>query len=520
MNSILRRVGKRLVCFRLWAALVLAGVCLHSARSLAMTPAEWLRTQPRPNFREGHRLPRLTRFGGALPLDARKELAAHWNYTVEFGSVSGGACYITEEVVAKLNDRRSDEAQMAAWALADPHTYPLSVICNRSLPARLPPETWTHDSAGNVIQAEAGHEWHPGVNTLFSPEAPDEVWQAAGDLRAGPLRALVARGLPIAIVLNGGEYGIGLPGAMQKFWEQDPAIVAAKGERTWAEYGAQRKGRSEKIIAESMRAAVPKRGFYIYYTAGGGTLRNKFPGVEDWSVDFDSIKDASDLPSNELYHHYFNDGFTGTFDMLTLALNAVAKEISAGRTHSYNWVSGGWTEPGKTPETPTVAGPADQAPIPRWTGFLTCCFTAGMMGCNAGYYADPPGGYAAAFAAENPPHWLRQLSAVAHAQGRMSHVEDLLREGDLLPGPDRHRISRADPAYEFPTGDPTARVLVRRHNQRPEWLLTAWAAAGEAREVTVTVPDLGEVQLLAMPEAAVYRAVIEDGAAVLDAVGW
>ena len=102
----------------------------------------------------------------------------------------------------------------------------------------------------------------------------------------------------------------------------------------------------------------------------------------------------------------------------------------------------------------------------------------------------------------------------------MSHVEDLLREGDLLPGPDRHRISRADPAYEFPTGDPTARVLVRRHNQRPEWLLTAWAAAGEAREVTVTVPDLGEVQLLAMPEAAVYRAVIEDGAAVLDAVGW
>ena len=38
--------------------------------------------------------------------------------------------------------------------------------------------------------------------------------------------------------------------------------------------------------------------------------------------------------------------------------------------------------------------------------------------------------------------------------------------------------------------------------------------------MTVTVPDLGEVQLLAMPEAAVYRAVIEDRAAVLDAVGW
>ena len=519
MNATLCRAGKSLFRFRLWAALVLAEVCLHSAGSLAMTPAEWLRTQPQPNFQEGHRLPRLTRFGGALPLDARKELAAHWNYTVEFGSVSGGACYITEEVVARLNDRRSDEAQMAAWALADPRTYPLSVICNRSLPTRLPPETWTHDAAGNQIQAEAGHEWHPGVNTLFSPEAPDEVWQAAGDLRAGPLRALVARGLPIAIVLNGGEYGIGLPGAMQKFWEQDPAIVAAKGERTWAEYGAQRKGRSEKIIAESMRAAVPKRGFYIYYTAGGGTLRNKFPGVEDWSVDFDSIKDASDLPSNELYHHYFNDGFTGTFDMLTLALNAVAKEISAGRTHSYNWVSGGWNDPGRE-APPTLAGPAEQAPIPRWTGFLTCCFTAGMMGCNAGYYADPPGGYAAAFAPENPPHWLRQLSAVAHAQARMSHVEDLLREGDLLPGPDRHRISRADSAYEFPTGDPTARVLVRRHSQRPEWLLTAWAAAGEAREVTVTVPDLGEVQLLAMPEAAVYRAVIENGVAVLDAVGW
>lgn len=475
-----------------------------------LRPAAYLASLPKPRFKAGHTLPRLTRYGWSLPLDARKELADSWNYALEFGTVSAGACYVTDSVVARLDDPKSDEAQLAKWALAEPKKFPLSVICTRELPTGSPPETWTRDAQGRLIETQArsldGTEWHSGPGKLFSPESPDSVWRAAGELRARPLRALVARGLPIAIVLNGGEYGLGVPGFARSFWEQDPRIVAAKGTRSWPDYISERKGRYEKIIADVVRAAVPHRDLYVYYTAGGGTLRNNGPGIEDWGYSFNSMHNVSDLPSNEIYYRHFNDGFTGRLDVLTLALNAVAKEIAAERPQSYNWVSAGWPR-GKSEQD---AGPSplpDEADLDRWAGFLTCYFAAGMLGYNAGYYAYPPEGFAASFPAEQPPHWLRQLTVASYVQARMSHVEDLLREGDLLPGPSRHALSNNDPAYEFPTGDTTARVLVRKSRQRAEWLITAWAADGPDRDVTVSVPELGDVTIRCTKAATVCRAV-------------
>ncbi len=133
-----------------------------------------------------------------------------------------------------------------------------------------------------------------------------------------------------------------------------------------------------------------------------------------------------------------------------------------------------------------------------------------MLGCNAGYYAYPPEGFAASFPAEQPPHWLRQLAVAAYVQARMSYVEDLLRDGDLLPGSARHVLSQKDPAYELPTGDATARVLVRKSRRRAEWLITAWAADGPNRDVTVGVPELGDFTIRCTKTATVCRAVQAD----------
>jgi hypothetical protein len=48
-------------------------------------------------------------------------------------------------------------------------------------------------------------------------------------------------------------------------------------------------------------------------------------------------------------------------------------------------------------------------------------------------------------------------------------------------------------------------VLVRRHSDRGIWLVTAWAAGGEARDVNVTIPQLGELAFNARPAGSVYR---------------
>jgi hypothetical protein len=59
------------------------------------------------------------------------------------------------------------------------------------------------------------------------------------------------------------------------------------------------------------------------------------------------------------------------------------------------------------------------------------------------------------------------------------------------------------------TGDEDVRVVARKHRRRKEWLVTAWAAADDARDVTVEIADLGQVQLHARPAGSIY---IVDGA--------
>lgn len=467
-----------------------------------VTPTAWLKVQPKPKFRPDHTLSPLTRFGWTLPFDARVELTENWGYALEFGG------YADDKAVEKaLADPESDGAKLMALCASDPKRYPLAVICSRQLPDGASPDIWTRDANGKFLDGKAqsldGTEWHPKLRTIYSPESPDAFWRQAGELRAEPLRRIRAK-CPIAIVLNGGEYGVNVLGFAQKVWEQDPRIVKAKGDRPWFDYLSERKAHGELLIAESVRKAVPDRTHYVFYTCGGGTHRNVIPHWRQWCHGWEWMKNVSDLPNNECYYRHFNDGWAGKQDMLTLCLNATAREIADGRPLSYNWLCAGWTRA-------KFADDRGLGDIERWTGFLKCYYTAGMIGANAGYYELPKGGFGISFDPNSPPHWLCQLVCVAHVHALFSHLEDFLREGDLLPGPDKHRISKDLPACEFPTGDDTVRVLARKHRQRAEWLITTWAAGGDARDTTVTIPELGKITLRARPNGAVYRVTVQDG---------
>jgi hypothetical protein len=134
-----------------------------------------------------------------------------------------------------------------------------------------------------------------------------------------------------------------------------------------------------------------------------------------------------------------------------------------------------------------------------------------MVGGNAGYYAYPKAGFDVPFDKHEPPHWIRQMIAFARVHALFSHLEDYVRNGDLLPGPERHIWSKEQPAYEFPVGDPDVRVLIRKRKDQPVWLAAAWAAGGEARDVEVTIPEAGPVNLKARPGGSVYVVGLRDG---------
>lgn len=234
-----------------------------------------------------------------------------------------------------------------------------------------------------------------------------------------------------------------------------------------------------------MRTLVPQRRLYIYYPTAGAPHRNVIASWPDWCWDYGDMRTISDMPNNSIYYMHANDGFTGDMDMLSLMLNSIGENYTYGEYLSYNWVNGGWT----APDRPPMADPD------RYEGYLKCCYMTGMIGAAALY-----GG------TDDPLNWIWQFQRLGKVHAMYSWLEPFVRASDLLPGPNRHRWNRLHPAYEFPTGDATARVLARKHHDRDDWLIAAWAADGAARNVTVTIPILGTVIVEARPDTAIYRA--------------
>jgi hypothetical protein len=458
------------------------------------TALEYLREAPQPHFRQGHSLLPLSRWGWSMPFEVRVELCECWGYALEFG------LYATAESVKALDNPNSDESRICALTAKDSNRYPLAVLTERifyssEFTKTLPPETWTRDAHGRLVKDQSGKEIQ-----IWSPEAPTDVFVKGGELSAAPLKRIHQR-CPIALVINGGEYATSVYGHHAKYWSQDPEVMRAKGERNWYEYLSQSKTRQEKLVSEAFRRAAPDRKLYIFYYTDGSPHRLSNDGWWQWAWDYKRFRGISDLPNSSLYYLDFNTGWTGRTDMLTCALSSIAQQLAEGDALSYNWVCAGYKE-GKF------------ADLERYMGFLKCYYTAGQIGAVAGYFSFPQGGFVGNLGPD-PPHWLRQMMVLGHAHALFSHLEDFLRSGDLLPGPNRHRWSTDLPAYEFPTGDADARVVVRKHRLRQEWLITAWAAGGPEREARVEISRLGKVTLLARPCGSVYRVVLKAGRPVL-----
>jgi hypothetical protein len=456
------------------------------------TPLEHLRAASQPVFRQGHTLPPLARCSTVrLSPEFRIELSKHWGYALELGTANN-------ELARELDDPNSAASRLCALAASDPKHYPLAVVAyspchSEDFTRTLPPETWCVGPEGKKV---------------WSPEAPDLVFQQSAEAAIEPLRKVMAKA-PVAVILNYGEYALKVYGHDGKIWEKDERVVKAKGDMSWHEYISRGKAHQEGIVTDAFRKACPGRLLYIYYYTDGCVQRYRYKGWEDWDWEYRFMRPVSDLPSSSIYYRHLCSGWTGHNDMLTQALNAAAQQIPLGDPLSYNWLSGGW------PRNAWGEG-GFWGDLNRYKGFLKCLYTAGMTGGVAGYFSNPSDGDVDTGA--EPPHWLGQMMVLARVHATFSHLEEFLRQGDLLPGPDRHRWSHDLPAYEFPTGDVTARVVARKHRQRAEWLITAWAADGDDREVTVTILELGPVAVQARASGSVYRASVRDGQPVLEQV--
>ncbi|HRY47645.1 MAG TPA: hypothetical protein P5186_06330 [Candidatus Paceibacterota bacterium] len=497
-----------------------------------ITPAQYLASLPKPVFKPGHRLPHLSKFSWPYPVTLREEMAANWGYALEFGGynelINGGL----EKALANTN---SDNYKMLWLATNYPGKFKLQVDLDRSWPTNLSNGFWVTNAEGLFVDNKT-NTWQYRTNQnytpIVSPEAPLVDLQIQASNIVAPLLTLNAMA-PIAIVINGGERDLGVVGFDQKSWQFDPRIRATgvftnkwdyftnKSGLSWPRYISSQKARHMKVLTDLVKAAVPGRDFYVWYHSGTEQSRFNQPGY-DWENEWarwgwisDVLNPSLDIPSFESYYTGPNSftNATGTrwnnvTDLLTKHLNAVGYNIARGYPTNYSFVCGGWSNNNTN----------RLADLARYTGFLKCLYTSGTIGANAGYYEFPISqtnsylfggpGFNASFPSNQPPHWLLQIVALSRVHALFSHLENYLYNGYLLAGDGQHVMSLDQPSYEFTNtlSDPTARVLVRKLNASNDWLITAWAAAGDDRNVTVTLPQLGQLELRATASGSVYRA--------------
>lgn len=486
-----------------------------------VTPDQYLASRPKPSFAVGNHLPKLSKWSWPFAMPLRVEMATNWGYALEFNNQP------LYDIGLDMADPTSPAYQALQLALQYPSVYPLSISVDRFWSYSMPPGLtlskgmWVTNVAGEYVDNNT-NTWTVwgDHNAVVSPEAPDSDWNTVATFTASPLARIVSSNAPIAIIQNGGEYGMDVSGFGQA-WKFDPRVSGAMATNglTWGRYSSNRKAHQNQIVTDAIRAAVPSRGAYIWYNTALEENRYHQPGYtwsQVWGWDSDVMNATTDYASLESY--YTGTNCWGPFDywytcenLLTKHLDSVGYNLSLASPKSqfYVWVNGGWG-----------TNAARLSDMNRYTGFLKCLYTAGTVGAVAGYFDYPDGGFNASFPIDNPPHWLQQIEALSRVHALWTYLERYTLDGYLLPGPTNHFVSTDQSAYEFPiNGDFGARVLARKRNSANDWLITAWNAYGSDRSVSVTIPTLGAVNLIAASTGNVYRATLVTGVELVNSTG-
>ncbi len=455
-----------------------------------VTPAQYLAARTPPVFKPNHTLLPLTKWSWPYGFDMKVEMA-NWGYALDLGDADA-------ESVARLSDPNSEISKLIALAQQNPSKYKLFVGIPRVPVSMIPASVYVPDSSGNPT-------------SVFSPEAPTDALNIMATYIKDNLKKITDKA-PLSIIHNGGERYMGVCGFDCASWKLDPRVIAARGNRSWADYISNKKADQELVFTNAVRSI--SNAPYIWYFAGGNQSRAKSCSFWDmWDWDYRYMKEITDYPNSSMYYQEGNTGWTGHLmwtgcvgtsnnDILSQALNAYGYAATFGKPLSYNWVNSGYGR----------YGFADHE---RYTGFLKSYYVAGMIGGIAGYFDYPTGGFNAAFDANNPPHWVRQVEILGQVHAEFSYLEDILRGGDLLPGPDINEKNPSQPAYEFRTGYNDTRVLARKMKGQKRWLISAWAADNVSRKVSVAIPVIGTVSLDAKPAGSLYDARIVSGSLVL-----
>ncbi len=293
-------------------------------------------------------------------------------------------------------------------------------------------------------------------NKVWRPTAPANGYIADGNTILSGLNSLTTLNRNIAIINENAEL---FPHITNAAMALDPAVTSDKNSTglSWENYLGLRIKDNETQSYRNVFMAHPKlvNGIFTEYLLDGHPVYNsgyQYRRLINYQINGQYYSTGDFYvrwPSNWRY-------WTAAWHGWQWFVESRHVELSLGDKFYSPFISAGWDVNEEINLRPS-----------QWLGLLKNHTAFGAEFFYAGFFnlsAPWP----------DSRNWIWQAAIPSYAQAVTSRVESLFKNSNVMPGdePDS-RINPVNPGYQFRTGDKSKLVVIRKHNSKNEYYITA-----------------------------------------------
>ena len=441
-----------------------------------------LKSYPLPRYKKNHTLMAnfdwlgLRYFGGEFQpgvtqaqaitntVEIQRELAKNFNYSI---LVSGNTSTYTQYndptkfhgawvQLANQNPQWPTGA-ITFWAQMNPQNAGFASNTGYIENKTLPSNHYLRNSSGTYI----GLSGSTSTTRFWSPAAPVDSFIKDGLTQKLYLQTLLnSLTRPLNFICENGEV---IPKPSSTAMQADPSVVSDKATTSydWDSYLGNRKWKVAKTYTNQFLNTLPalSNTNYAEYQISGLVSRHKYSETRTINKPINGQVYATP----DFYPRWANNWLTGTSAWTGW------KQIIEGRYYELQqndklyspFIAAGWNADEERNIRPA-----------QWLGLLKALSMTGAEFFYTGYFNEAASYNPPNPAPSNPAGYAWQAAMPSYAQAITSRYEDILRNGDLLPGDVPYSVSSTNPGYSFNAGDQRKLVVIRKHSTLDKYAIT------------------------------------------------
>ncbi len=399
-------------------------------------------------------------------VELQKELAQNWHYYLMVSANTSTSTQYNDTAkyhgawvkLANSNPQLPTSA-ISFWAQLNPSSFGFTATTGYIECKVLPSVHYIKNNTGQFLNLSG----QVNANKFWSPSAPIDSFKNDGiTQRVQVQRLLNSLTRPLDFICENAEV---IPKPSASAMSLDPEIVsdkAASGIPDWDTYLGNRKARVSMAYRDLFLnlPQLSNTKYAEYQISGHPTTRHKYSETRF----INKTPNGEHFATPDFYPRWPSKWATGSsaWNGWQHIIDGRYYELSAGDKLFSPFVAAGWNENEESNIRPA-----------QWLGLLKCL---GMLGAE--YYFTGFFNESSSYQSPNPPPanpagYVWQATIPTYAQAVTSQYEDLLRNGDLLPGDKPNNYGNpTSPGYSFEAGDARKLVVARKNRTSNIYAIT------------------------------------------------